>query len=363
MECYIPKGCCTFRTIKEDLSDDFKNFFSGRAITRDNVAKFFDKFGHMIATRIVFGGKLTSQTTYTKSQLQNVDKSKIEGRIAAALNTYMVSAKGGYAGGKSNEERTASSEVHETSKITNVGGIPEKANDAAEWLESLADDPSYWQPIKILAYKSTLDFLDERIKKKILSLMEPSKPLKVQITLEPETVSETFEFETGLYKITNLNTGGPILDGVQRETASLGIFGLVKTKAGYLIHNPKPKLMEGSFLSDDPAGNFVGNSKPKTLFDSTFWVIDRDPKNFEAGYRIRNSQSGNFLSENIIQSPGVQSKTKSISKIEISKIPENCIRWKFELANLPYMNSRAEMQFLYLYEGLLKKQIENAQNA
>jgi len=341
MEHYIPKGCCTFRTIKEHLSDDFENFFSERAITKNNVAEFFNIFGHVIGTRIVFGGKLTSQTTYTKSELKDVKKSELEGRISAALNTYLVSAKGGYTGGKSKDERTASSEVHETAKISNIGGIPEKAGDASEWLESLANDSSYWQPIKICTYKSTLDFLDEEIKEKILSLMGTSKPLELP---------ETLELETGIYKITNMNTGCGILDGVERETESLGIFGLAKTKAGYLIHNPKT----GGFLFDDPSGNFVGSCSPKVLSDSAFWVLHRDPENLLMGYRIRNSKSNVFLSDDIIESPDDQGTTISIPKKEISKISENCIRWKFELVDVDSMKARIALKVLQSFEALYK---------
>jgi len=280
MEHYVPKGFCDFFNIEKNLSGEFKNFFLERGVTKETIAEFFEIYGHVIGTRVVFGGKLISQSTYTKTELNDAKKKQLEGRIAASFNPGTVSGGLGYAGGGSEKEGRAYSEVNEWKDITTIGGQPEKSNDISQWKASLASDPSYWQPIQFFGHKFTVDLLDEETRAEILCLTELSNPTK---------------FKTGLYKITNADTGISIAEEVS-GLASDSVLGLIQTESGYLICKPASQMNRLEYLLQSLWGICFEHRMQiyKDLYgcyvEHCFWNIEKVSQNLIAEFTINNKK-------------------------------------------------------------------------
>ena len=182
IEHIIPMGSYNLErhcSRKENLSDDFVKFFGTYEelnITEERVKVFFQEFGEVFPTQVLFGGKAFIDFTLTKEQANAKDKTEIEGKARATLSAWTKilagsSISGGLAGGRDSCQHQEKANFDQEFSIETLGGDPLSAGQPKEWLESLGKSPESWAVIKVLKQVPTYSLLDENIRKNILYLL------------------------------------------------------------------------------------------------------------------------------------------------------------------------------------------------
>lgn len=167
VEELIPKGGLDLNIVdlRSQLTDDFRNFLAGE-INIEQVKMFFNTFGHVFPTRIIYGGKRYVVDSYTSEQIKKVNQSKIEGNILADLGAP-VSGKVDAGVGGIFKTQDNGAKNKKSLLINTVGGSPEDSQSKDKWLESVAANPKSWAVIKVEQYERTFDLLDEETRVRV----------------------------------------------------------------------------------------------------------------------------------------------------------------------------------------------------